>query len=48
MPVCDLFPDSPASRSLAVIASKIDKIVTLFNRNNISHNTSKSAEIISV
>ena len=48
MPVCDLFPDSPASRSLAVIAGKIDKIVTLFNRNNISHNTSKSAEIISV
>ncbi|EKD38268.1 MAG: hypothetical protein ACD_75C00796G0003 [uncultured bacterium] len=48
MPVCDLFPDSPAARSLAVIAGKIDKIVTLFNRNKISHNTSKSAEKISV
>ena len=47
MPVCDLFPDSPAARSLEEIAGKIDKIVTLFNRNRISHNDSKAADDIS-
>lgn len=47
MPVCDIFPDSPAARSLAAIADKIDRIVTLFNRNKISHNTSKTAGNIS-
>lgn len=47
MPVCDLFPDSPAARSLAAIAGKIDQLVTLFNRHDISHNTSKTAEKIS-
>lgn len=47
MPVCDAFPHSPAARSLMAIAGKIDKIVALFNRNRISHNTSKTAERIS-
>lgn len=34
MPICELYPSAPASRSLAAIAEKIDKIVELFNHHN--------------
>jgi flagellar biosynthesis protein FlhG len=33
MPVCELYPSSPASEGLAAIAAKIEKLVELFNRN---------------
>jgi flagellar biosynthesis protein FlhG len=46
MPVCDLFPASPATEALTAVATRIDKIIDLFNRNRISHNTSEWARNI--
>lgn len=34
MPICELYPSSPASQSLEAIAGKIDKIVDLFTQHN--------------
>ena len=34
LPVCELYPGSPAAQSLAAIAGKLEKIISLFARND--------------
>ncbi len=34
MPICELYPSSPAARSLTAIAGKIDKLVELFSQHS--------------